>query len=183
MWINIHVIHLKSRDMRNFCTCLAFKTIRPIPKFLPWCGTHIAHHRLLQFFRAIFLTRLVCCHMYATGPKRHYFTRSFRSTDLSFRSSCPPVASTYRYTLQENLMSTFKCGRLERGFLRVRCKSCHDEKLVAFSCKRRGFCPSCGARHMADSAVWLVDEVLPHRPIRQWVLSVPISGVSGGSQH
>ena len=35
-----------------------------------------------------------------------------------------------------------KCGTLEHGFLRVRCESCHDEKLVAFSCKRRGFCPS-----------------------------------------
>jgi len=66
-----------------------------------------------------------------------------------------------------------KCGRLEHGFLRVRCDSCHHEKLVAFSCKRRGFCPSCGARRMADSAAHLVDEVLPKRPIRQWVLSVP----------
>ena len=54
-----------------------------------------------------------------------------------------------------------KCGRLEHGFLRVRCESCHDEKLVAFSCKRRGFCPSCGARRMADSAALLVDEILP----------------------
>ena len=26
-----------------------------------------------------------------------------------------------------------KCGRLEHGFLRVRCESCHAEKLVAFS--------------------------------------------------
>ena len=26
-----------------------------------------------------------------------------------------------------------KCGRLEYGFLRVRCETCHDEKLVAFS--------------------------------------------------
>ena len=66
-----------------------------------------------------------------------------------------------------------KCGRLVHGFLRVRCESCHHEKLVAFSCKRRGFCPSCGARRMADSAAHLVDEVLPKRPIRQWVLSVP----------
>ena len=66
-----------------------------------------------------------------------------------------------------------KCGRLEHGFLRVRCESCQDEKLVAFSCKKRGFCPSCGARRMADSAALLVDEVLPHQPMRQWVLSVP----------
>jgi len=66
-----------------------------------------------------------------------------------------------------------KCGRLEHGFLRVRCESCHEEKLIAFSCKKRGFCPSCGARRMADSAALLVDEVLPHQPMRQWVLSVP----------
>jgi len=66
-----------------------------------------------------------------------------------------------------------KCGRLEHGFLRVRCESCHGERLVAFSCKKRGFCPSCGARKMADSAALLVDEVLPHQPMRQWVLSVP----------
>ena len=66
-----------------------------------------------------------------------------------------------------------KCGRLEHGFLRVRCETCRAEKLVAFSCKRRGWCPSCGARRMVDTAALLVDEVLPEVPIRQWVLSVP----------
>ena len=66
-----------------------------------------------------------------------------------------------------------QCGRLEHGFLRVRCESCHAEHLVAFSCKRRGFCPSCGARRMAESAALLVDEVLPEQPMRQWVLSFP----------
>ena len=66
-----------------------------------------------------------------------------------------------------------KCGRLEHGFLRVRCESCHAEHLVAFSCKRRGFCPSCGARRMAESAALLVDKVLPEQPVRQWVLSFP----------
>ncbi|MGA7799578.1 MAG: IS91 family transposase [Gammaproteobacteria bacterium] len=66
-----------------------------------------------------------------------------------------------------------KCGQLEHGFLRVRCESCHAEHLVAFSCKRRGFCPSCGARRMAESAALLVDEVLPEQPMRQWVLSFP----------
>jgi len=65
------------------------------------------------------------------------------------------------------------CGRLEHGFLRVRCEDCHHEHLVAFSCKRRGFCPSCGARRMVETAALLVDDVLPHKPIRQWVLSFP----------
>lgn len=67
-----------------------------------------------------------------------------------------------------------KCGILAHGFLRVKCESCPNEHLVAFSCKRRGFCPSCGARRMAETAIHLVDEVLPVKPIRQWVLSFPI---------
>ena len=75
--------------------------------------------------------------------------------------------------VQREFEDYLKCGRLEYGFLRVRCATCHAEKLVAFSCKRRGFCPSCGARRMVDTAALLVDEELPSVPIRQWVLSVP----------
>jgi hypothetical protein len=67
-----------------------------------------------------------------------------------------------------------RCGILAHGFLRCRCESCHNEHLVAFSCKRRGFCPSCGGRRMAESAAHLVDEVLPVKPVRQWVLSFPV---------
>jgi ribosomal protein S27E len=66
-----------------------------------------------------------------------------------------------------------ECGRLENGFLRVHCEGCHREQLVAFSCKRRGFRPSCGARRMVETAALLIDDVLPHKPIRQWVLSFP----------
>ncbi len=68
-----------------------------------------------------------------------------------------------------------KCGRLEEGFLRLRCEQCHAEKLVAFSCKKRGFCPSCGARRMAETAALLADEILPEQPLRQWVLSLPMA--------
>ena len=75
--------------------------------------------------------------------------------------------------VQREFEDFISCGRLECGFLRVRCDGCKHEKLVAFSCKHRGFCPSCGARRMADSAALLVDDVLPHQPIRQWVLSFP----------
>lgn len=44
--------------------------------------------------------------------------------------------------VQREFDDYLKCGRLEHGFLRVRCDTCHAEHLVAFSCKRRGFCPS-----------------------------------------
>ena len=65
------------------------------------------------------------------------------------------------------------CGILARGFLRLRCAHCAHEKLVAFSCRRRDFCLSCGA------GAWrrpppTCDHVIPRVPVRQWVLSFPI---------
>ncbi len=65
------------------------------------------------------------------------------------------------------------CGALTRGFARVRCDGCAFERLVPFSCKRRGFCPSCGGRRMAEQAANLADHMLPHVPVRQWVLTLP----------
>jgi hypothetical protein len=44
-----------------------------------------------------------------------------------------------------------ECGILAHGFLRLRCGACGHDKLLAFSCKRRGFCPSCGARRMSQT--------------------------------
>jgi ribosomal protein S27E len=90
-----------------------------------------------------------------------------------FRAYMAEQGRSLPYHVQKEFDEYLKCGRLEHGFLRVQCSTCHHEQLVAFSCKRRGFCPSCGARRMAESAALLVDEVLPHEPIRQWVLSFP----------
>ena len=39
--------------------------------------------------------------------------------------------------VEKEFEAYLKCGRLAHGFLRVRCESCHCERLVAFSCKRR----------------------------------------------
>jgi hypothetical protein len=75
--------------------------------------------------------------------------------------------------IDRELAEYLRCGTLAHGFARVRCSTCNDELLVAFSCKRRGICPSCTARRMADTAAHLVDRVLPSAPYRQWVLSVP----------
>jgi Putative transposase/Transposase zinc-binding domain len=67
------------------------------------------------------------------------------------------------------------CGVLEHGFLRVHCDSCGKDRVVPFSCRGRGWCPSCGGRRMADTAAHLVDRVLPWVPVRQWVLSLPFA--------
>ena len=59
------------------------------------------------------------------------------------------------------------------GFARARCGACGKDVLVAFSCQRRGDCPSCNARRMAETAAHFVDHVFPPLPVRQWGLSVP----------
>ncbi len=76
----------------------------------------------------------------------------------------------------ENTFRDFlTCGVAAHGFLRVHCDHCGEDRILAFSCKRRGLCPSCGGRRMAETAANLVDRVLPEVPMRQWVLSLPFS--------
>ncbi|MCG8556632.1 MAG: transposase zinc-binding domain-containing protein [Proteobacteria bacterium] len=66
------------------------------------------------------------------------------------------------------------CGILEHGCVTVACRQCDLERLVGFSCKHRGFCPSCCGRRVNDTAAHLVDSVLPFdAPVRQWVCSLP----------
>ena len=125
-----------------------------------------------------------------SSRKSHFLSSPFR-----YQRHQPEKTTLYKL-IQENLLSFYqqidhdqekglpdfikkefeeflKCGLLSHGFLRLQCESCQQEKLIAFSCKRRGFCPSCGAKRMAENTAHLLDEVFPHKPLRQWVLSFP----------
>jgi hypothetical protein len=75
--------------------------------------------------------------------------------------------------VEQEFRDFLTCGVLAHGFARLRCSDCAFERLVPFSCKGRGFCPSCGGRRMTECAARLVDGILPHVPVRQWVLSLP----------
>ena len=77
--------------------------------------------------------------------------------------------------VERELHSFLDCGILARGFLRVHCDVCRLDRVVPYSCKCGGFCPSCCGRRMADTAAHLVDRVLPEVPVRQWVLPVPFA--------
>jgi Putative transposase/Transposase zinc-binding domain len=76
--------------------------------------------------------------------------------------------------VRDEFEAYLECGILAHGFLRLTCDTCTRDTLVAFSCKRRGICPSCGTRRMAETAAYLVDNILPRVAVRQWVLSFPI---------
>ena len=75
--------------------------------------------------------------------------------------------------VRKELDGYLDCGLLCRGFARLRCPACNESRLVSFSCKGRGFCPSCLGRRMASTAANLVEHVLPPAPLRQWVFTVP----------
>ncbi len=78
--------------------------------------------------------------------------------------------------VEKELRDYLTCGVLGHGFVRLKCDDCGKERAVAYSCKGRGFCPSCTGRRMSDTAGRLVDDMFPANvPVRQWVLSLPIN--------
>ena len=108
-------------------------------------------------------------------PEKTTLYKLIQSNWLTFQEQ---VEQDLGYPLPDFVIKEFekylRCGILAHGFLRTQCTSCHHEMLVAFSCKKRGFCPSCGARRMSETAAHLVDHVLPVKNIRQWVLTFPV---------
>ena len=94
----------------------------------------------------------------------------------TFFASChdDPEATGFPAYVEREFYDYLRCGILAHGFLRLGCDTCHHELLVPFSCKRRGFCPSCAGRRMAQTAAHLVEQVIPWVPTRQWVVSVPV---------
>jgi len=75
--------------------------------------------------------------------------------------------------VRRELEAYLECGLASRGFALLSCESCPERRLVAFSCRTRGFCPSCLGRRMAQTALNLLEHVLPAVPLRQLVLTVP----------
>ena len=69
--------------------------------------------------------------------------------------------------VRKELEEYLNCGLLCRGFAQLKCEACSERRLVAFSCKGRGFCPSCMGRRMAQTAANLIEEVLPKVALRQ----------------
>jgi transposase-like zinc-binding protein len=85
----------------------------------------------------------------------------------------PRVAEDSVLFVEQEFRDFLTCGALAHGFARLRCGDCAFERLVPFSCKGRGFCPSCGGWRMTECAARLVGGILPRVPVRRWVLSLP----------
>jgi Transposase zinc-binding domain len=62
---------------------------------------------------------------------------------------------------------------LKNGFDRIQCPNCKNEFLLAFSCKTRGFCPSCCAKRSILCGEFIREKVLAHCDHRHIVFSIP----------
>jgi len=113
-------------------------------------------------------------------PRRPWATALYQCVDRHletfaavYEERFAPTYGPWRPIVRTTAGAYLDCGRYESGFARLHCDACGTERLLAFSCRRRGLCPSCAARRAALTAAHLVEEVLLPVPHRQVVLTIP----------
>jgi hypothetical protein len=79
----------------------------------------------------------------------------------------------WRGSAEDAVYGFLDCGIFDRGFARVSCTECRAEYLVAFSCQRRGLCPSCAAKRGALFGAFLAEEVVEEVGHCLWTFTIP----------
>ena len=117
--------------------------------------------------------RALCARMQPTTPAsaaRAYEPRRAESTVLYSVVAAElerflAAAGERGHALPAFIETTFRefltCGVAAHGFVRLHCFACGHDRVLPFSCKRRGICSSCDGRRMAETAANLVDGVIP----------------------
>jgi hypothetical protein len=111
------------------------------------------HPELTVFYRVLF----------------HYFEEFLREYESRFMRDY----GYFRPVIQDVVEKYLDCGNPMCGFARIRCPDCGEERLLMFSCKTRGFCPSCHAKRREEWGEWMREELLLDVPHRQVVFTVP----------
>jgi len=99
----------------------------------------------------------------------HYFERFLEEYEHRFEKEYG-----YLRPIVENVVDKYlDCGNPKNGFARIKCKDCGLERLLMFSCKTRGFCPSCHSKRREEWGEWMREELVLDVPHRQVVFTVP----------
>jgi hypothetical protein len=102
-----------------------------------------------------------------------YYEELLKIYDARFASTYGALHPRLKDLFEEFL----RCGDPHFGFLRLRCLNpdCPEkgERIVPFSCKGRGLCPSCGMKRAIAWAERMVEEVLPDVSYVQLVFTIP----------
>src|SRR5829696_705253 len=103
----------------------------------PLSSTHAGHARAGSYERR--------------RPEGTVLYRVVEQHGPALRERAEEAGGLPRFVVRE-LEEFLRCGRLEFGCLRLACDECGFERLVGFSCRRRGFCSTIWSRR-AKSAV------------------------------
>jgi len=99
----------------------------------------------------------------------HYFDRFLAEYEGRFVREY----GFFRPIIKEVVERYLDCGNPRCGFARIRCPDCGKEHLLMFSCRTRGFCPSCHAKRLEEWGEWMRKELLLDVPHRQVVFTIP----------
>jgi len=99
----------------------------------------------------------------------HYFDRFLTEYESRFEKEY----GFFRPIIKEVVERYLDCGNPRCGFARIRCPDCGQEHLVMFSCRTRGFCPSCHAKRLEEWGEWMRETLLLDVPHRQVVFTIP----------
>jgi hypothetical protein len=83
------------------------------------------------------------------------------------------IYGRWRSFIDQAVWRYLDCGVPENGFARLKCCDCGRERLLSFSCKQRGLCPSCDAKRAAAFAAFLQDELLEKVGHSMWTFTIP----------
>jgi hypothetical protein len=106
-------------------------------------------------------------------PEKSLLYQTIKQHWPSFTAHCEAQNQPVPAFVKREIDAFLRCGVLANGFARVYCHECKYDRLVPFSCKKRGFCSSCMSRRMSETAARLSDSMIPKISTRQWVLSLP----------
>jgi hypothetical protein len=99
----------------------------------------------------------------------HYFERFVAEYESRFERDY----GYFRPIVKDVVERYLDCGNPRCGFARIRCPRCRAEYLLMFSCKTRGFCPSCHAKRLEEWGEWMRETLLLDVPHRQVVFVIP----------
>ena len=99
----------------------------------------------------------------------HYFDRFLTEYESRFEKEY----GFLRPIIKEVVERYLDCGNPRCGFARLRCPDCGEERLLMFSCRTRGFCPSCHAKRLEEWGEWMRETLLLDVPHRQVVFTIP----------
>ena len=99
----------------------------------------------------------------------HHFERFVAEYEERFEKAY----GYFRPIIKDVVEKYLDCGNPRSGFARIRCPRCRTEHLLMFSCKTRGFCPSCHAKRIEEWGEWMRETLLLDVPHRQVVFTIP----------